>query len=82
MTTTQNQDTLERLREDYPGWRIWRSRRGTRPAGWVATSLTPQDGRAPTLHADTAEELELQLKNPPMGIGLDIPGQLEWSGGR
>ncbi|RNL81841.1 hypothetical protein [Halostreptopolyspora alba] len=58
-------DVLARLSSEYPGWRIWRSRRGDRPAGWVATNLDPSSDRAPTLYADTPGDLEAQLADPP-----------------
>ncbi|MBB4931869.1 hypothetical protein F4561_002689 [Lipingzhangella halophila] len=70
MTTAEY--TLARLRREYPGWRIRRSRNGYRLAGWVATNLRDDD-RAPTLHGDTAEELEQQLKDPPQRAGRPFP---------
>ncbi|RNL86632.1 hypothetical protein [Halostreptopolyspora alba] len=64
-TVTPDTDTLDRLRREYPGWRIWRSRNGTRPAGWVATNRNLGNGYAPTLYADTPGDLEVQLADSP-----------------
>ncbi|MBB6174923.1 hypothetical protein HNR23_004983 [Nocardiopsis mwathae] len=62
---------LVRLNDKYPDWKVWRSfdERG-RPAAWVATNKTAGSDIAPTLHADTAEKLEAQLKNPGYAHGL------------
>lgn len=69
LTPQSDKSELDRLNREYPGWRVWRSRRGDTLAGWVASNLDPRSQYDPTLHGDTAEELEGRLKNPPLCIG-------------
>jgi hypothetical protein len=55
---------LARLREDFPGHRIWRSTRHDGMLGdWVATLHDPRAGVDPTVVCNTAEELRRALTN-------------------
>lgn len=63
------EQTQARLQREHPSWRIWRGTGKNGPGVWVATSRRPDSNDAPTLVADTPEDLERQLKNPPRGYG-------------
>ncbi|OOC53875.1 hypothetical protein NOSIN_08730 [Nocardiopsis sinuspersici] len=71
-TPQRDQNELDRLNREYPGWRVWRSRNGDVLSGWVATNLNPHSTFDPTLHGDTAEQLERLLKCPPHRIGRPL----------
>lgn len=62
---------LERLREEYPDWRIWRSR--GRGASWYASKRAgaPEES-APTLAANSLLGLEKQLQAPPQRAGRPL----------
>ncbi|MFC7326285.1 hypothetical protein [Marinactinospora rubrisoli] len=61
------------MNAEYPNWNVWRSVDDLgRPAAWVATNRTRDSLFAPTLHGDTAEKLEQQLRNPPLAAGLSV----------
>ncbi|MCW2938921.1 MAG: hypothetical protein JWN00_1906 [Actinomycetia bacterium] len=53
---------LDELRDEFPGWRLWRSKdhRG-KPVDYVATLRDEQAGRVPTLIATTAWRLREEL---------------------
>ncbi|WP_017586635.1 hypothetical protein [Nocardiopsis ganjiahuensis] len=77
LTPQSDRNELDRLNRDYPGWSVWRSRRDDTLAGWVASNLNPRSQYDPTLHGDTADELEDRLKNPPLRIGgLLVDGEV------
>lgn len=59
---TSDDDVLEQLRTDWPGWRIWRSMRGDQPGEWVATLHDPQVGTSPTVMHKTPEQLRAALE--------------------
>ncbi len=69
---TPDERELDRLNDEYPGWRVWRSRKDGVPAGWVATNENPHSTFDPTLHGETAEELERLLRCPPHRIGRPL----------
>jgi hypothetical protein len=71
-TPSGDQAELDRLNRDYPGWRVWRSRNGDALAGWVATNENPYCTYDPTLHGDTADELERLLRCPPHRISRPL----------
>lgn len=53
---------MERLRADHPGWRIWRSvKRDGRLGEWVATLHDPRVGVTPTLMEPTPAKLRAVL---------------------
>ncbi|GAA1980436.1 hypothetical protein GCM10009799_01970 [Nocardiopsis rhodophaea] len=68
---------IDQLNDKYPDWKVWRSVDDQgRPAAWLATNKTAGSEFAPTLHADSAEQLEAQLQNPGHAHGLalaDLP---------
>lgn len=72
LTSRSDQKELNRLNHEYPGWRVWRSRHNSAPAKWVASNLDPQSPHDPTLHGDSAEELENRLEDPPLRIGRPL----------
>lgn len=65
MTQSQHateQEALQKLAEEFPGWRIWRARKDDGSAGsWMATLHNPASGRYETLMRDSAEELREEL---------------------
>lgn len=71
-TPQSDRNELDRLNRDYPGWRVWRSRRSDTLAGWVATNRDPRSPYDPTLHGDTSHELEGRLRNPPLRMGRPL----------
>lgn len=53
---------LERMRADFPGYRIWRSKRGDGQLGdWVATLRVPVGGADATLMFSSPAELRAAL---------------------
>lgn len=70
--TDEDTNDLKRLRTAYGKWSIWRSQTKGRLRGWVATNMSAK-GCVPTLHGDTAKDLERQLKNPPRAVGIGVP---------
>ncbi|CAL9362796.1 hypothetical protein SUDANB121_00709 [Nocardiopsis dassonvillei] len=71
-TPQSDRNELDRLNREYPGWRVWRSRDGGTPSGWVATNLDPRSTYDPTLHANSASALERLLMHPPHRIGRPL----------
>ncbi|WP_046470345.1 hypothetical protein [Allosalinactinospora lopnorensis] len=71
-TTDGEAATLARLNLDYPGWHCWRTHERGRLRAWCASNKDPGSDRAPTLHGDTADQLEAQLKDPPRKRGRTI----------
>ncbi|MBB6174198.1 hypothetical protein HNR23_004258 [Nocardiopsis mwathae] len=62
---------IDRLNDRYPDWKVWRSvDEHGQPAAWLASNKTAGPEFAPTLHADTADKLEAQLKDPGHAHGL------------
>lgn len=64
-----DQVIIDRLRERFPGWRVWRSRWDDgRPAAWWASNMDPDSDRVPTLTAWELGELERWLGSPPRRV--------------
>lgn len=61
----------ERLRRDFPRWRVWRSRCGTM---WVATRRVDDDVE-PTIVADGPDELRERLANPSKRAGRHLSAE-------
>jgi hypothetical protein len=55
------EDTPEAIEVTFPGWHVWRSRRGEALAGWCATRLDPSVGVSRTVICDTPEALRIAL---------------------
>lgn len=70
-TRAQTEDpALRRLREEFTGHRIWRSRRWDgRPGDWVATLLDPAAGVDPTVIRSDSGELRTALVQERQRVG-------------
>ncbi|MDA2807157.1 hypothetical protein [Nocardiopsis suaedae] len=58
-------EDLDRIRDDFPDWRIWRSRSGKT---LVATRLVDDDVE-PTIVANSSAELRRKLRSPGKRAG-------------
>jgi hypothetical protein len=57
-----DEETLDQLRAQFPGWPPWRPRRRDgEPSSWAATRRDESAGVDPTVVANTAEELRAAL---------------------
>lgn len=54
-------DTPEAIELCFPGWHVWRSRRGDELVSWCATRLDSSVGVSRTVICDTAEALRVAL---------------------
>lgn len=75
MTTQliEYEDTPEAIELCFPGWHVWRSRRGDALVSWCATRLRSDVGASRTVVCDNAPALRVALdyearlaKNPPL----------------
>ena len=62
---------LERIRRDFPRWRIWRAEGASGPGSWVATRRVDDDVE-PTIVADSPAELRRRLANPSKRAGRHL----------
>ncbi|WP_017540521.1 hypothetical protein [Nocardiopsis halophila] len=69
-------DEDERLRRDFPRWRVWRAKRpdGT-PGMWMANPPPERTDLTPTLMAETADGLRVQMAAPGPRYGRPVPQQ-------
>jgi hypothetical protein len=57
-----DEQTIEQITAEHPGWRIWRTRRwDDKPTSWAATLRDDAAGVDPTVIANTAEQLRAAL---------------------
>lgn len=62
MSATTDEETLEQISADFPGWRVWRPRRrDDKPTSWAATRRDESAGVHPTVIMNTAEQLRAAL---------------------
>lgn len=54
-------DTPEQMEADFPGWHVWRTRRGDDLVNWAASRHNPAAGVSPTVIRDSSEALRAAL---------------------
>lgn len=72
MTSLPTDDeTIERITAEFPGWRVWRPKRwDDRPSSWAATRRDESAGVDPTVLANTADELRTALAKQREAVEL------------
>lgn len=63
MTSLPTDDeTIERITAEFPGWRVWRPKRwDDKPSSWAATRREESAGVDPTVITNTPEQLRAAL---------------------
>ncbi|MBB4934436.1 hypothetical protein F4561_005256 [Lipingzhangella halophila] len=75
-TASPDHDILARLNEQHAGtWHIWHSRDSRRLTGHVAILCVQDTSCAPTVRADSVDDLELHPMAPGERVGKPFPRQ-------